>query len=396
MSKGKEAAFVIAAMFCNIAIMGELIVTPIFYNIYAAFPGSGFVVNAIVAGPALMIVAGSLLATLLMKRLSNKKIIILGTVLFGVCGVASGLVSVAYSMLAMRLVYGIGTGFVNTSILALIAQVYDDGSKRASFLGIFNAVMAGIGAALGMVSGILATASWQNSFRLFWLGAPLLILSVFFLPEISPETTEKNSAEETPRAKKAPMGKTFWATLAAFTFFATTFGLFAYFASSYVAENSLGNEAFTGLLISVNTAGSFFCCLAFGLIYKKLKQGSAVLAYIFGVVGMILFWLFPGRALAIVNSALLGGFFGIALTYMYSYCPTIIPPERIGGSMGLITAAFGLAKFLAPYLVSALQRLLHTESITMIFGVGAAFSLAALVIQFATIAGHRNALRTIS
>jgi MFS family permease len=223
----------------------------------------------------------------------------------------------------------------------------------------------------------------------------MLILAAIFLPEIKPRGAEQNPDGETVSRKKAPMGKKFWATLIAFTFFSFTYGIIGFFTSTYVAENSLGTEAYAGLLVSLGTVGSFFFCLAFGLIYRKLGQGSAVPTYIFFIGAMILFWLFPDRIVAIVLSTLAGGAFGVAFTYVYSYCPTVIPETRIGDGMGFITATYGIAGFLLPYIVNAIQKLLRTESITTIFGVGAAFSVVALVIQLVTIAGNRTT-KTVS
>jgi MFS family permease len=389
MSKGKGSFFAIAVMFCNIAIMGELIVTPIFYNIYAAFPNDTFAVNAIVSGPSLMVVLASLLSTVLMKRLSKKSIIIGGGLLFTLCGIAGGIFSNVYVMLIARLLYGLGVGTINVAAVALIAEVYTDEIKRGSFMGIFNAVMAAVGAVFGMASGILATAAWQNSFRLYWLGVPMLFMTIFFLPAIKPAASGEGG-ENTPAqaARKAPLGKSFWSMFWAFTLFSLVYSLLMFFTSTYVAENSLGTEAFAGALTSLGTVGSFCFCLAFGLVYRKLKQAAVLPTYFFAILGMGTLFLFPFRTVAIVVCTLFGGFYGIAFTYMYTHCPAIIPEERIDDSVGFITASYGLASFLLPYMVSALMG--AGLGINLIFGIGALVAVPTVIIQFTAFSGKRG------
>jgi hypothetical protein len=67
---------------------------------------------------------------------------------------------------------------------------------------------------------------------------------------------------------------------------------------------------------------------------------------------------------------------------MYTHIPAIIPPERIDDSMGIITATYGIASFLLPYLVSALMSIFKIESITTIFGIGSLFGIMAVIAQF--------------
>jgi NADH:ubiquinone oxidoreductase subunit 4 (subunit M) len=59
----------------------------------------------------------------------------------------------------------------------------------------------------------------------------------------------------------------------------------------------------------------------------------------------------------------------------------IIPEERIGGGIGLMTASYGLAGFLLPYMVSALRG--FGLGINPIFGIGALVSVLSVILQFA-------------
>jgi MFS family permease len=389
MPERKNALFVIAIMLSCVVIMGELIVTPIFYNIFAAFPDNALAANTIVSGPALMVVIASLLATVLMKRLSKKSIILFGTILFTLCGIAGGIFSSVYLILVSRLFNGLGVGLVNVAAFALIAEVYTDENKRATFMGVFNGVMAGIGAVLSILSGLLAVTLWRESFKLYYLGIPVLVMTAFFLPGGTHESAAEDvSARNTVR--RQPLGKTFWTMLGAFAFFSLAYGIIMFFTSTYVAENSLGTEVFAGTLTSLATVGSMVFCLAFGIVYRKFKQSTVLSGYCFAILGFLLLFFFPNRPVALVANVLFGGFYGIVYTYMLTHIPAIIPVERIDDSMGLITATYGIASFLLPYFVSALMSIFNIESITTIFGIGSLFGVLAVITQCIAAAGTKK------
>ena len=140
LSKGRKILLYISVFLTAIAVMGEMGISPIIYNLYGAFENQ-MAVNYIVSGAALFVVFGSLAATFVMNRISKKTLLLIATVIF--CGSSIFCVSVdhVYYICVMRSFMGFGEGAVNAVVMAYVAQLFLDEGKRASFMGYYNASM---------------------------------------------------------------------------------------------------------------------------------------------------------------------------------------------------------------------------------------------------------------
>lgn len=373
LSRAKRILFLIAIMLSSISIMGELVITPIIYNFYEIYPDNITVVNTIISIPMLAMIFASLLATALLKRMSHKTVLTIGGILFALGGIFGVAVDNIWFMLLMRIPYGIGIAFVNVAAMALIATVYsDDEKKRGAIMGYFNAFISVTGAIMSIVSGYLAVTSWKNAYFTYWSAIPMIILFILFLPNLKDESHSETINET---KNKTALGRSFWIMMVNFVIFNVVYGFALYFISSYVTENSLGNEAFIGVLGSLSTLGSFLFCVTFGFIYSKMGRNTIIGSYLVAILSMFLLFMFPTTGVVIAVCIVLGGSYGAAVSFQYAHCPLMVPETRINDAIGIVTAAISLGNFGTSYVVTAIMGLMGVTTVTPVCLVFAVISI---------------------
>lgn len=377
MSKTKRILFLIAIMCTNFIIMGESALIPIYYMYYEMFPTNMTIANTLVSGPQLIIIIASLAATALMKKFSKKSIMIAGAIIFAVSGIGAVISTSAVYMITMRMLFGVGNSLVNVTAVAVIADEYEDEMVRGKIMGIYNAVMAAVGAVMSTCAGFLAVSDWKNTFHIFFLTIPVIILLIVFIPKAD----KKAEAAEVSGGKKEPYGLVFWITIINFFLYNVCYAFMMFLSSSYVTENALGNEAYIGIVGSVGTVGSFLYCLAFGPMFEKMKKNYIVINYAMTIVCMALLFFFPNPTALLVISFLFGCTYGSALSYAYTYTSMVIPKSRIDDSIGLIVAVFSLACFLSTYLYTFIMQIFGMARVTDTLPFGVAIAAVITIIE---------------
>jgi EmrB/QacA subfamily drug resistance transporter len=117
--------------------------------------------------------------------LGRKKVMLGGIAIFCAGSLVGALAPDTRTLIAGRVVMGIGAAACEPGTLSLIRQIYPDGAERARALGVWTAV-SGISLALGPVLGgvLVAAAGWRG---IFWFnlafGAAMFTAAAATLPE---------------------------------------------------------------------------------------------------------------------------------------------------------------------------------------------------------------------
>jgi len=109
--------------------------------------------------------------------IGRKRVVVIGLIVFGVLSLAAGLATDPWTLIAFRVLQGIGAGLVMPNAFALVGATTHE-SVRARVMGILLAI-AGIGTALGPVLGgvFAATVGWR---WLFFINVPIAAISLAF------------------------------------------------------------------------------------------------------------------------------------------------------------------------------------------------------------------------
>ena len=269
-----------AALFVSsMCTMGDLVITPIAADLYVAFADAPeALINFGITGPALVGLPFSLLAGWLCDRFDKKWIMVAGFAIFTFSAIfGAAIENIWYFVITRCLATGMGWGITNTAAFSILADLFSDEKQHGRMVGFYNAAMSIMGAVLSSVAGVLASYGiWQNAFSIYWIAAPTLVLLIVFLPSMKPklmrgadghvETTEEIKAED----------KGWWKSIlplnAQVLLVAVCYFVQLYMISLFVADTGLGDESFSGLLVSCMTMASCLGSLAFGPLFAKMRN----------------------------------------------------------------------------------------------------------------------------
>ncbi|MPW26804.1 MFS transporter [Alkalibaculum sp. M08DMB] len=363
MSKGRMILFLAALFLTNVGVMADMVIVPAIGSFFEVFGAQVNLVNFIISGPVLISVISALACGKLVQYFSKKTLLTFGFALFTVGAIFGVVIESAFYIAAMRSLVGVGIGFINVTAMSLIAEVYTNENKRSAMMGAFNGSMAGVGAVIGLIAGYFAADSWQSVFKVYWIGVPILIMVVLFVPKTPPE---KQNVDENKKAiKKDPIPlKTFGSLCISMFIWNAMYGVIFFQIAVYVLENSIGNESLVGILSSLGTIGSLCACLLFGVTYSKLGRGSIIPSYIILALGYLILLITQNAIIVGVVCTIMGAAYGNGFSYFYMRATVVVPPSQISNSIGIITAVNGVSFFISTYLVTYLQGIIGVDTLT--------------------------------
>lgn len=362
MTKGKKLLFLAALMMTNFAVMGDNLLYPITANIYGEYYENMALTNYVVSGPLLVIFVVSLLAPALLKKINQKTMLLIGGTLFGLSAFFGVSVDSIVYMAVMRTFTGIGQAFINVAAMSLIAQVYVDEQECGAVMGSYNSCMPIVGILYSLISGTLAVQGWRNAYYGYLVALPMVIMIALFIPSLprqSPSQPDAIQAEAKPRKKGMPM--VFWVAAAAFLFIVIAFNMMAFYVSFYVAEHDLGNEAVAGVMSTMISIGSMLFCFLYGKIYEKCRVHTMTLSIVLLAVAMALLLLVPNVVVTGVSLILVGGSYGLSLTYCYAIGAETAPEGMADTAIGYVTAIYAIGGFVSTYISTWLMEVMHTD-----------------------------------
>ncbi|MDO4290634.1 MAG: MFS transporter [Eggerthellaceae bacterium] len=365
-------AGVLALCFTNLAYMSDLIILPCYAAIFGHFADdSPMVTNFIASGTQLTSIVGALIAPVLMRYFSKKKILIVAFGLFVVQGCCTGLVDDAGYVAVMRGITGVFMGIQFPTAMALLVDMFaDDDLKRNKYTGWFDGIMAGTGAVLMILGGVLLSAfGWQSIFWGYIVGVPIWIMILLFVPDTSAERTRDYDAARAERGMEGEMPKfpvrkmicIFIAAIAAQGFY----GCIVYEFSMYLGENFMLPGWANGVLgAAKGVIGFIFGMFVFAPLFKRAKRhtpfiffGAQAIAY-FG-----LYFVMPGAfgiVWFLVWYAFIGIAFGLAVPYYHSYVSAVFPLKQVPLATSLMSIGLQLGAFGSTYFVTFLETTFNT------------------------------------
>jgi MFS family permease len=350
-----------AFMLVNIVIMGDILFMPTINDVYQLFPNSGSIVNFAISGNYLMVVFASVLAGKLCGMFGQKNVIVVGSI----CALTGGVLLLAienvFFMCAMRLLFSFGEGFCTVSCMSLINDLYTEDDKRRSMVGYFGAVRYTLGIGMNFLAGKLVAISMRAAYSGYWIILPVVVLEIFFLPNISPHRLKDKHNEEQKKSsvpEKKGFGSLYWGFTIALSLFLFASMFINFFVSVYVAENTLGTPVVAANANLIATIGSCIVGFSFGKIYRKIGKTIILLSYIGTAIVSFILMTVPTIAVLYVMAILRGGLMAIASTYCYSTVPSIVPKEKSKDAIAILAATYSFAIFISTHIVTLSMKLI--------------------------------------
>ncbi len=142
----------------------------------------------VVGGYALTFAAFMLIFGSLGDIWGRKKVMLIGVLVFVIGAVVCAVASDLRTLIAGRLIMGLGAAASEPATLALISRIYPGKVSQSKAFGLWAAV-SGLALAMGPIlgGGLVSAWSWQS---VFWFnvvfGAVALVAGLYFLPNDSP------------------------------------------------------------------------------------------------------------------------------------------------------------------------------------------------------------------
>lgn len=379
-------------------------------------------------------VLAGLLVTMgnLADRVGRKKLLLIGSVAFGVASMMAAFASSAEMLIAARALLGVAGATIMPSTLSIIRNLFQDQAQRTRAIAIWSAgAMAG-GAVGPLVGGALLEAFWWGS--VFLINVPVIVLIVvlgsWLLPESRnpiPGRVDLLSAAlsvlaivPVVYAVKQVVGEGLgWPVLVAASIGLASGWMFVRRQrgletplvdltlfripgfSGAIAANSLAIFAFYGLLYFFSqylqlvrgyspfwagmaempaTIASFAVVAVVGLTLAKLGLGRAIATgLMLGAIGLIGMALTEGLTSYVglgLSLAIIGLGIGIAMTLSTDAVVSAAPPARAGAASSIAETAYELGVALGIGVLGSLQIALYRSHLQVPDGASAEASSA--------------------
>lgn len=353
-----------------------LAISPILDDISHIFPHSTELeVSMLESLPSLMIIPFVILAGGWSVRRNNIKMLVLGTAIFLLSGIWSLFSTHLVELIVASTIMGIGAGMIIPLSTGLIVQ-YFTGNWRVRQLGVSSAVNNLTLVIATSVVGYLADKNWHLAFVVYLL--PLITL--LLIPAIS-KTKPEPEPNDGAQNRQTTLNRGVIIRLMLFYFAITYLSLIVTFNTSYlVSERGLPAEE-SGFIISL----FFLAIMAPGFILDKIvgwlgKWLNFVSLVTMGV-GLVLMSLHHVSASMLWLGAVLAGLgYGVMQPVVYDKAATNAPPRLSTLALSLVMAVNYLAILVAPFIIDAIDDVLHAHNHHLAYLVNGVLTLVLAVV----------------
>jgi len=384
--------FCVATFLNTIVILHDLAMVVIADSLYGAFPDTPMQVTLILSAPAFVNIFACLIAGALLKVMSTKTQLFISNALMLVFGIWGAAIESAGFIIFTAIMLGVSAGFANTAGCAILGEIFQDEKTRSRMLGFYGAAASAMGIVLCYGSGLLAVQCWQNVFDIYWISVPILILGIFFLPNIKPSERVDLSqvSGEAPVLEGAAgdMGtkncypKRFWTFFITLFLFYIAYDPFMTFSSLYVAEHNLGTSVYTGTFTSLTTFGGMIAGIVLGPVFGKLRRRLNYIILLIPIASLICLTLFPNRIVGLICAFVIGLAYGSWYAESFAYAACCVPLAMQGMAIGIMAACNNLGFSLGNLAVPKVMELMNTNGlITPVFKVSIAIWVVALIFE---------------
>lgn len=378
----------------TLTVMAGAILGPIVPQIQRELGVSGSAAGLIITTHGGVIVLASPLVGSLVDRIGPRRPFVGGLLVYALGGGAGLVVDSFYPLLASRVVLGLGTAAVYTSVTVLIYELYE-GQAMERALGYRSSANSAGAAVWPLIGGAAGALAWNAPFGVYLVALPLGILAAATIPETrSSSEADDATADGRERADEGPGGVV--VALAVFRdrptlplVYLLYFGanallyVIVVFYPQFLAGIGVTSSFDISLYLAANGAAGGISAIAYDRLLRYAGRSTLVFtAFVlwtagFGIATAV------GTAIGAVLPVLLFGL-GIGLVFpsTFAWVEAFAPSDRQGQFSSYI-ASFGYTgQFLSPVLFGA---------IVPIAGVGGVFVAAAAVagITAAALGTHR-------
>lgn len=377
---GLKASIILSSTDLMIAMA---LITPIIAYLAKQFPNAGPMLNLVLTLPMLFMVPMVIITGRLVKYFNKKPILIIGTLLFALGGIAGGFATDFGFMLFTRAIVGIGAGVLFVTPQLYTVQFFE-GAERAQMMGFISAFGALFSVLFGILGGYFGVINWRLNFYTYAIFLLMVVAQIIFVPNTLPEGKDKKLKGTSGNDEHVSWGalvRTIALGLGALFSFALL-GIFQQNISAFVIENNLGTSVEVGYAMSGLSIITFVFGLLFGRIFQLFKRYISVI--IFAIISVCLFWV--ANTTSYVQIFMISLLLGLASSALGPYYSTRapmtgFPKSKRSSAMTLILTFLFLGMFVGTLLIALFGKLFSPDLRT-IYTVSGWFAGLCVIITF--------------
>jgi MFS family permease len=351
-------------------------------SISASFPdASPWLVDQVMSVTAMMMIPAMLASSKLAQYFNKKSIILVGTGIFMVAGLAASVAPNIYALIATRALLGVGAGLSFPLVPSAIAYLFHKREKD-QMLGWMNACGGILSFTLGIGSGLIAEINWRASFLLYLIFIPIIILQWFCLPDFKPERREIREECEAEgkgdHCGKERINWRMWVTGICMVVFMCMIMTIIFKLSVFVEANGIGTPANSGMASSINTIAAFAISLFFPVFLRVSRRYAPALSMAFAMSCFVFAALATDMVFIYLATICMGLCMGTINPYLFATMSNVAPDSRktIGMTMMCIFQLSG--QIFTPYYMMGVSALGFDDERSLFWFTAALFAFAAV------------------
>lgn len=305
---------------------------PAMFQYYKNYSSSQ--VELLVSLPSIGIMSLLMFNSVLERFVSERFMIILGLILYSICGLIPFFNQSYNLVFASRFVFGLGLGMMNSRAIAIISERFQ-GRERVQMLGYRGSAEVVGMALLTLIVGQLLRFNWTTTFLVYTVGFIVLALYLMFVPY------EKNESDKHKHLKSVRKMTRKQINLSIFLAFIAGMIVCANVAitlriPSLVLQAEIGNAETASWILSCMQLVGILAGVSFASLVSVLKNRLlTVMGIVFGLSQVMIglssqIWLLS-------LSALLAGFaYSVSLTAVFHIVSEKIPTHLVNRATAIV------------------------------------------------------------
>lgn len=338
---------------------------------------SAFTVPGVVLTPLLGVAA---------DRWGRKQVLVPSLLLFAVAGTACAFADDFQTLVALRLLQGVGGASLGALNLTIISDLYS-GPVRTEAMG-YNSSVLSIGtASYPAIGGALALLGWNFPFLLSVFAVPVALLVLFRLPGTFPtaRTSLSSYLSRVGRALATPaIAGIMFATV---TTFVMLFGAYLAFFPALAARSFGATSLFIGLVMSVGSVVTAVTASRLGALARRFdKVRLARVGFLLYGLAMLGFPLMPRLWMLAFPAAVFGAGSALSIPIILTLLADYAPEDQRGAFLSINGMLLRLGQTVGPVLMGLI---VSAWGIKATFLAGAGLAVLTLAVVTTTIPGER-------
>ena len=324
--------------------------------------------------PTLLIIPSCLMCRYAISRMGQKRVLIMGIIIYLIGGLGAGLAPDFATLLIMRGILGVGCGFITPMAQNLISSNFS-GEVKTRLTSYSASASYLMGIIASFLVGNLVAVNWRLAFLVYFVALVVMILNIIYLPDDRPHektaSVPEKAAENTAQSVSGKNRINVPALITMIAMFGINGAFYTFSASIslFMRGDSIGNESSSGIVVS-----SFMICgFVVGLIVPKIRKLINGYTMALGCLMMGGGYLILSSAhtmgVLMLAAALVGGSYSILYSGIFTKIRSQARSEEETTTLVTFTTAFMfLGQALSQYILRGVELILGISGYRFRFG----------------------------